>query len=300
MAYNAIDLFAGAGGMSLGLIWSGWEVLGVEQNSYAVSTHRRMVGPCAQADVTQWSPPYDVQLVCGGAPCQSFSPAGRKRGMGDPRGNLWRQILRVAGEASARVALLENTSGLKGMKCEVGIGKAFDEAGFRWVETTILDAADYGVPQFRRRIFIIGFRDKDDADRFHWPAPTHGDPASDAVRLGTLRPWVSVREALGLGQRRFRTGGKIHEDKYWWGGNRRIDVDRPYWTVNTRKNAEWLDPIKGELRRLKLEDLKILQGFPREFQFSGRVLEDKNIQMGNALPPPMGMALGHALKDALR
>mgnify|MGYP006921287175 CR=1 FL=1 len=110
------------------------------------------------------------------------------------------------------------------------IAEAFREAGFAHVHWSVLNAADYGVPQHRRRVFIVGFRKR---VRFHWPTPTHGPS------LWASAPWVSVREALGLrgGYRRGRRPGKHY------GGMRSLDVESPSVTVAASFRPEFLDRI---------------------------------------------------------
>lgn len=184
----AIDICAGAGGLSLGLLRAGWDVLGVEHDPDAVATHRVNVGPCDEADIRAWSPGGGADLVAGGVPCQSFSQAGQRKGTADPRGQLYLQLLRIAREAGARAVLLENVRGLiyRGLD---EIRTEFERQG--WLTSwALLDAADYGVPQHRRRLFLLGLRER---LPFAWPAPTHGPGGL----LGLL-PWVTVRQALGL------------------------------------------------------------------------------------------------------
>lgn len=184
---RAIDLCAGAGGLSLGLQRAGWDVLGVEHDADACATHLQ-VGPCERADIRTWSPPHDALLVAGGVPCQSFSQAGQRKGLGDPRGQLYLHLLRIAREANARAVLLENVRGL--------VYRGLDEIRTEferqdWLTSwALLDAADYGTPQHRRRLFLLGLRER---LPFAWPAPTHGPGG-----LLGLKPWVTVRDALGL------------------------------------------------------------------------------------------------------
>ena len=109
---RALDLCAGAGGLSLGLQRAGWEVQGVELDPSACATHRGQVGPCDEADLWEYQPAGPVDLVAGGIPCQSHSIAGARHGTGDPRGQLYVPFLRIARDAGARVVVVENVRGL--------------------------------------------------------------------------------------------------------------------------------------------------------------------------------------------
>lgn len=196
---RAIEICAGAGGLSLGLSRAGFDVLGVENDSDAVATHAEHCGPCELADATTWHPPHDADLVCGGIPCQPFSIAGKRLGIDDERGQLWVHLCRIADEAHARSLLIENVRGLTTTRDETGttaLRYLLQQLSARGWHTAhqILDAADYGVPQHRNRVFIVGFRDERALRSFRWPSPTHAPRGN----LFGLPPYVSVREALGL------------------------------------------------------------------------------------------------------
>lgn len=238
---RAIEICAGAGGLSLGLTRAGFDVLGVENNSDAVATHLEHCGPCELADATTWHPPHDADFVCGGIPCQPFSSAGKRLGLEDERGQLWVHLCRIADEARARALLIENVRGLTTTRDETGttaLRYLLQRLAARGWHTAhqILDAADYGVPQHRDRVFIVGFRDERALRSFRWPAPTH---APRGNLLG-LPPYVSVREALGL-QGAYRNGRD--EGAKGWQGQRRLDVDDVAPTVGGRNNAEKLAPL---------------------------------------------------------
>lgn len=188
-----VEVCAGAGGWGIGLHRAGWRGTGIEWDADASETHRRHVGPCITADITAAPSPHTADLVCGGVPCQSFSTAGARGGLDDPRGQLFRALLRHAAEAGARCVALENVRGLISCGALPVILAAFRAAGYEPAHA-LLNAADYGVPQNRVRLFIVGFRDAADLARFRWPAPTHGAPGN----LWGLKPWRTVRDALGL------------------------------------------------------------------------------------------------------
>lgn len=214
-----VEVCAGAGGFGLGLRRAGWRGTGIEWDADASETHRRHVGPCSTADITTVPTPHAADLVCGGVPCQSFSTAGARGGLDDPRGQLFRALLRHAADAKARCVVLENVRGLISCGALPVILAAFRAAGYEPVHA-LLNACDYGVPQNRVRLWIAGFRDAADLARFQWPRPTHGAPGN----LLGLKPWRTVREALGLtGEREH--GLLPHANPASPMGMRRLDID---------------------------------------------------------------------------
>jgi len=323
-----VEVCAGAGGWGLGLHRAGWTGTGVEIVDDAAETHRRNVGPCITADITVASPPHAADMVCGGPPCQSFSSAGARGGLDDPRGQLFKSLLRFANESGARVCAMENVRGLVQRGALPVVLDAFSAAGFHATHA-ILNAADYGVPQNRTRLFIVGFRDAATLAVFRWPAATHGAPGNGAG----LPPWRTVREALKLPPVRFRTG-RIEGAK-GWNGQRMLDVDAPSPTVTGRTNAELLsrldrpsptigaggadtggaEPLAnaktrrellGEMvaaghhtSRLTPRDCARLQSFPDNFVFIGNRTEQHR-QVGNAVPPLLGEAVARSIAVALR
>lgn len=189
---KALDLCAGAGGLSLGLQRAGFRVQGIELDADAVDTHQRNVGPCERFSIRHYRPTEPFDLVAGGVPCQPFSAAGLRLGLDDPR-YLVPDFLRIAKEAEARAVLLENVRGLvrdsRAFRAVLDLFEA--EYHTTWM---VLDAADQGVPQNRDRVFVVGFKDTADRSRFKFPSLTHWPPGS---LFGV--PHRTVREALSLG-----------------------------------------------------------------------------------------------------
>lgn len=223
--HHYVEVCAGAGGWGLGLHAAGWTGTGIELDADASETHRRHVGPCLTADITTVATPHPADLVCGGVPCQSFSTAGKRAGLNDDRGQLFRALLRHAVEAGARAIALENVRGLISCGALPVILNAFRAAGFEPVHA-LLNACDYGVPQNRVRLFIAGFRDAADLARFRWPRPTHGAPGN----LFGLPAWRTVRDALGLEGVREK-GLLPHANPASPMGMRRLDAEAPAPTV---------------------------------------------------------------------
>lgn len=240
---RALDCCAGAGGLSLGLHRAGFDVLGVELDADACETHRRNVGPCELASLWDYSPTERYDLVAGGIPCQSHSMAGKRGGTCDPRGQLYVPFLRIAQEAGARAVLIENVRGMLTSPSAthgtalLEIVAAIKAAGFEHTTHRVLDAADYGVPQRRHRLFIVGFRSAEDQARFEWPRATH---CKDGGWLFGAQRWVSVREALGLGRGQYEHGRLAHAKQNSWQGMRVLDVDAPAPTDGGR-TADLLD-----------------------------------------------------------
>ena len=230
---EALDLCCGAGGLSLGLMRAGFNVHGVDADEDALATHARHVGPCEQGDLRTWSPPHAFDLVAGGPPCQPFSQAGRGLALDDPR-YLVPDFLRIAREASARAVLIENVRGLvqKPKAFRVVLDAVAAEYLVAW---TVLDAADYGVPQHRDRLFIVGFKDPTARARFRWPLATHA-PRGD---IFGRPPYRTVREALGLGDAAFQTGIVDNGGQ----GERLIDVDRPSATISVSRSSNPLEVL---------------------------------------------------------
>lgn len=193
---RAIDLFAGAGGLSLGLQQAGIEVVAaVEWDTDACATYRANVGDhMIERSILDVSPDElpDCDLMAGGPPCQGFSFAG-KRDPNDPRNQLWREYWRIVEAKQPAFILIENVRGMLAMGEDKPLILAFAELGYR-VMPYLVNAADYGVPQRRFRVFYIG-------NRLGLPNPcptaTHAQPPRHLL-LG-LEPWVTVRQALGIG-----------------------------------------------------------------------------------------------------
>lgn len=284
MRPTALDLGAGAGGLSLGLHWAGWSTLGLELDPDAVETHRYNVGPCVHADMTTWTPSRRFALVAAGIPCQTFSHAGKRARLDDPRGRLFEHVLRICDHAQPELILLENTSSILDEGSAEVIESHFARAGLN-TTSRVLDAANYEVPQHRRRWFMVATTGP---SRFVWPEPS---PRR-----------VTVGEVLGA------VGGYALRDPSvtWWQGNRILDANEPSPTVSTTAH-EWIrvpTPEGPKLRRLDVPDLAILQSFPetnvfgrpwRWFGFKKSVYK----QIGNAVPPRLGLALGEALLAAI-
>lgn len=197
--FRLIDVFSGAGGLAFGFTDSrfcgNFEcVLSVEHAPFAAATHcRNIQGPGITEDICAWldSAPEVPQadVVIGGPPCQGFSLLNKKR-EGDARRALWEAYMQVVDLSGAKVFLMENVTELLRSDEYIKILASAEALGFH-TQAGVLNAADYGVPQLRKRAIILGW--KGTTEPIFPPQPTHRNPESSA----DLPPWRTVRDAIG-------------------------------------------------------------------------------------------------------
>lgn len=310
--FNYLDLFAGAGGLSLGIEQAGFNKLcDVEILPYACDTLKRNF-PNAKhysGDITDFHPmdyigDKTIHLVVGGPPCQGFSVAG-KRNVDDQRNFLFEQYLRVVEEVQPLFFVLENVPGiitLKGGEFYQSILKGFRELGYE-VSVKILEAADYGVAQLRTRTIFIGNRlgvknpypmkqfgpeqyktideaisDLEDAPRCHDTNHEWTRPSPKMVeRIGKVPPGGSLYDTFTDAYKRQRIGHPSMTIKENHGGTHiHYKLDR---CISAREMAR-------------------LQSFPDSFIFEG-TFKQAFIQIGNAVPPLLAKNIGLAIRHCL-
>lgn len=343
---EVVSLFSGLGGLDLGLEAAGWDcVFATDLDARAIESLRANQGfplqngarflqnaQIERADIRNLAGTAilagagrrrgDIALLAGGPPCQSWSSAGHQLGFDDPRGRLIGEYLRVAAELDCRYLLFENVRGLVTARGPDGVpGSALswlrDQLFARGWQTHVelLNAADYGVPQRRVRVVLIGYRA---GDTPQIPAPTHaktpslqrlpwrtlgdclaelGAPAEEeiirptgklAVELASIPPGSGVKSP---GKREAtRPGGH-------WGykqGAFVADTSLPSRTVTASAQQDWVkDPHLG-LRKLSPRECAALQTFPNGWVIAGS-RSDQYRLVGNAVPPQLAHAVGTAL-----
>ncbi|MCF6199161.1 MAG: DNA cytosine methyltransferase [Hyphomicrobiaceae bacterium] len=201
MTYRIIDLFSGAGGMTLGFVderfGGGFEsVWAIDNDRAAIETYEANFGNHALCDdIEKWaSGDADIpqaDIVIGGPPCQGFSLLNKKR-EGDARRELWRPFLDIVEKSGARVFVIENVQGLLRSEELTHICERADALGFD-VRYDHLLAADYGSPQTRKRAVIIGWKRSSYSAPTFPPLPTHASPK----RHSNLPRWRTVHDAIG-------------------------------------------------------------------------------------------------------
>jgi DNA (cytosine-5)-methyltransferase 1 len=305
-----VSLFSGAGGLDLGLQWSGHEIVWANDIfAEAVATYRKNVSPhISDTDITKVPSSVipDCDVVVGGFPCQGFSVANWGRTESDPRNQLFHEMVRVVRDKQPRYFVGENVKGLvsmaEGRALQV-ILQEFARAGYI-VHHAVVNAADYGVPQARKRLLIVGVRKDLPPLRAFPPRPTHASP--EIAEFMGLQPWVSVGKALAhlpdpeLGQHianhtaskyKLRFNGHL--------GHRTIDPDKPSPTVTARGDDRGGVVVlhhPGNHRRMTARELAVVQSFPDEFEFCG-TRTNAYRQIANAVPPLLGRAIGQMLME---
>lgn len=191
--FRLLDLFAGCGGMTRGFLDSGSyeSVFAVEWDADAAETYRTNFGDhMVQAPIEDVAHFPTADVVIGGPPCQGFSPLNREA-VGMERRGLWRQYLRALEQSGPRAFVMENVPELLTSSEFKAFKKEARKLGFT-VDEDVLNAADFGVPQRRRRAIVIGVR----GDQVIWPEPSHANPSSQSA-LGEPKPgWMTFREAV--------------------------------------------------------------------------------------------------------
>jgi DNA (cytosine-5)-methyltransferase 1 len=340
MQLRVLDLFAGCGGISAGLHDTGlFRTVGaVEMDRDAADTYEANFDVevlCDRIERVPDFPPTD--LLVGGPPCQGFSPLNRN-GVGFERRALWREYLRALDAVRPQVFLMENVPELLRSGEFAMFEQAASKKGYA-VEARVLNMANYGVPQRRRRAIVIGSL----AGPMPWPGETHGDPLKD---LGEKQPWATFRDAVdGLSKRpdgvnwhrarnprpesivRYKAVPRNGGDRFAM--QRKLDAqglghlvprcwrekptgttdvfarlwwDRPALTIRT----EFYKPEKGRYlhpeahRPITIREAARCMTFSDSFVFpEDQAMTSVARQIGNAVPPLMASVLGRQIAECL-
>lgn len=325
MAYKSIELFAGAGGLALGLEQAGFEHIGLvefDKSAAETLTHNRPnwnvlcedVEIVAARDLEKefGIKKGELDLLSGGAPCQSFSYAGKRLGLDDVRGTMFYHYATFLHKLQPKMFLFENVKGLlthdKGRTYET-IRNIFNDEGYT-IQYRVLNAWDYKVPQKRERLITIGIRnDLVDKCEFEYPGAYDYKPVLKDIELEKnpteCGKYSATKEKIfalvppgGYWRNIDPEIAKEYMKTCWYMGGgrtgilRRLSLDEPSLTVLTTPQMKQTDrchPI--EVRPFSVRENARIQTFPDEWEFQGTI-GAKYRQVGNAVPCNLAKEIG--------
>ncbi len=354
---NTLSFFSGAMGLDLGLEAAGLNILlacEIDEASRKTITHNdKHVGlignllSYSTEEILKFAnidSPKKVDVIVGGPPCQAFSTAGRRMGFQDERGNVFLKFLDTIIKIKPKYFVIENVRGLLSTPMSIQIDdevsksfkfdtkdvsgsslyyikKKLELAGYT-LSFNLYNSANFGVPQIRERVVIIGTKEK---TKVPYLKPTHSENG-----LYNLKPWITIREAIGdldqkkgehisFSEKRLKYINMLKEGQNWrdlplqiqpeamgnsyflGGGKtgfyRRLSWNKPSPTLVTHPAmpaTELAHPT--EPRPLSIEEYKRIQQFPDDWCIQGSTI-DKYKQIGNAVPVGLGKAIGKCLLD---
>lgn len=346
----AISLFSGAGGLDIASFMSNIPVVSsIDIEKDCIETLKAndmfgnteiILGDLHQVDSQVFKDILeknnaDKFIVIGGAPCQPFSKAGywvgnnTRRGINDPRATLVDEYLRVVVDLQPDGFVFENVESLLHPTNKVIVDKFLEiivESGYKY-KVIRGNALDYGVPQKRKRLFIIGTKGEFKSEE---PIKTHCEK-EECENTGLL-PYVTVGEAIaGYEDDKYfepyevTKGGTYYEDlcqvppgmnykaltawagyenpkfiadKRFWSFLLKLSPDRYSWTI-TAQPGPWVGPFHWDNRRLRAPEIAAIQTFPKGYIFCGNRRSIQK-QIGNAVPPLMGKAMIEFVKESLK
>ena len=308
---KVIDLFAGIGGMRLGFQQAGFEVVySNDVDKYACATYRKNFGAIDERDIRQVDPRTvpEFDILLGGFPCQPFSMIGKRDGLSDPRGQLFNEVVKFLNIRKPKAFVLENVRHLsrhnKGETYAL-IKSELEKAGggYKVVEK-ILDSKNFGVPQHRERIYIVGIRNKDS----HFEFPELKQEFGDNKLKNILEKTVPEKYYLS---QKYYSGLLAHKKRHVnKGSGFGCEILDPEGVSNTlvcgsmgrERNLIKDKPVqknKWGIRKLTERECARLQGFPDWFEIPVSTTQAYK-QFGNSVSVPVIREIAKALKKAMR
>lgn len=316
--FRVISLFSGAGGLDLGFK-GGFDFLNkrYDENPFEVVwandinekacktlKHNFPETPVVCGDITlvDKSTLPEADVVLGGFPCQDFSLAGKRQGLAVERGNLYLSMVDVVDKVKPKLFLAENVKGLLTWQNGLAINtivEDFGKIGYK-IKYQLLNTANYGVPQTRERVIIVGVRN-DLTSEFFFPRETHSD--SEDLFQSTEK-WVDLKKAIGdleNDEKHFSLPNSGYSKaKLFQGtqGNTKTKADRPGPTMRAEHHGN-IEFHYSLPRRLSAREAARIQSFPDNFEFLNSTT-DAYRQVGNAVAPVFAWHLAQSVKETLK
>lgn len=329
---TAVSMFAGCGGMDVGFIQAGFDVVWANDiNQDACKTYRENIGDIICDDIDNLIPPKvaGLDVLMGGFPCQPYSNAGNRKGLKDHRGNLYQYCLDFARQLSPKFILLENVRGflsIKGTRKKLveEICDSLIHLGYE-VHLNLVNAADFGVPQNRLRVIIVGVKKSATVGTYRFPKTMSGLDLSIGKAIRGIKPnCPNQNDLLRLNPQAIQIGSMVPEGGSWKSiPYEKLPPRLQYIRNNMRKyrwpnfyrrfhrteiagtitaafkpeNAGVWHPLKG--RVLSAREIARIQTFPDSFRFYGRSVKSIYEMIGNAVPPGLARVFAESIKLSL-
>lgn len=304
--HSVVSLFSGCGGMDLGFR-GGFQVFGKmyeplpfhivwanDVNAAACKTYRKNLDDVIHhGDVWEWleKAPKRTDVIIGGFPCQDISINGKMEGVNNgKRSGLYRAMVAAITRCKPRVFVAENVKGLMQKYNRENLAKVvsdFSELGYNLSYNLYL-AANYGVPQMRQRVFIVGTAQGVKPFRPPWPILQKDEWLTSKKAIGDLEEREESEAINHIWSRAERSAEQ---------GNRRIKADRPSDTIRAECHGN-IQYHYSLPRRLSMREAARLQSFPDNFIFAAKLRETER-QVGNAVPPVLAWHIAKAVRDCL-
>jgi len=333
---TVLSMFSGCGGMDLGFKQAGFRIVWANDfDADACSTYRQpsnKLGKIIDGDIARIQVPeiVDLDILVGGFPCQAYSNAGSRKGIGDKRGNLYEYCLQYIEKLRPRIVVFENVRGFLSIKGRHNrlieeIGDALTKLRYT-VYFNLVSAADHGVPQNRLRTFVIAISEESGISGLPFPKKITGvDLTIGSAILDISKDTPNQRDLLKLNPQAVELGKMVPPGGSWKDIPYESLPDRLKYIRNNMRKYRWPNfyrrfakheiagtitaafkpenagvwhPTKG--RVMSVREIARIQTFPDEFVFKARTVKAMYQMIGNAVPPKLAFELAKALKSALK
>ena len=293
--FKFIDLFAGIGGMRIPFEEMGGKcVFSSEWDKFSQKTYEINFNEKPHGDITKINvqdiPEHD--LLVGGFPCQAFSQAGLKKGFKDTRGTMFFEIARILKNHKPKAVLLENVKGLRSHdkgKTFKAIIKILNELGYQTLETTVLNAKNFGLPQNRERIFIVGFLN---FFNFQFPKPPMNITKVKDILDSKVSDKYTISDKMWKNAKKRKERNRKKGNGFGFSLFKKDSIYTS--TISARyykDGAEiWIDQGNKNPRKITPNEARKLQGFPKGFKIPVSDVQAYK-QFGNAVPVPVIRAI---------
>lgn len=330
---TVVSMFSGCGGMDLGFIQAGYDIVWANDfDEDACDTYRRNIGNIINTDITNLDVPdiLDLDVLTAGFPCQPFSNAGSRKGTDDPRGQLYQQTFKFIEKLRPKAIVFENVRGI--LSTKTNNGNLFDEIVLSLTETygykvsyRLINFSHFGVPQNRIRVILIAVQNENYIDHVFPEISDNIDLSLRATLKGITNKLPNQKELMRLNPQALHYGSMIPEGGSWkslpydilperWKKIRdnmakyhypnffrryaRNEIQGTITAAFKPENAGVWHPTKDRIYSVR--EIARIQTFPDNFVFYGRTVKSKYQQIGNAVPPHMAKQIAEQLHHYIK